>query len=73
MRTLIRVHELVNDVCKHCGGTKPGPESTCIPRMWDGAPEPERRVPSVESYDFIGARLAELEAERKAAEAKGGE
>lgn len=30
-----------------------------------------RRVPSIEDYDFIGARLAELEAERKAAEAKG--
>lgn len=69
---MIREHEVGEDGrCKHCGALKPDPvENTCVERVEivsGDRPEPARREYAIEAVDLIGARLAELRAERDAA------
>jgi len=58
---MIRIHDVVNDRCKHCGAFKPGPESTCIPRLGDRpVSDVGRRVMGIEDFDFLNTRIAEI-------------
>jgi len=59
--------------CIHCGALKHEKYTyTCLDRVAPGGalmPEPTRRVYASEAWDAIGARMEELQKERKAIEA----
>lgn len=63
---MIRLHELVAGVCKHCHAINPGPDSTCIPREGEvAAADAGQRVAAVNDFDSIAGRVAELATERQ--------
>jgi len=72
-RTAMTAHEFPGGAerCLHCGTRRANVGQTACPgpQRHDAAlrPEPARHRYASEDYDTIGSRVAELEAERKAA------